>query len=320
MKAEFDQIMWVGNVRTLTFPDQLRAAGLTGCTQISMTPLQCAELRTDGMSLTEIRQRAADNGITAIHLDPLTRWSRSWRPQNMADADAFLGFTTEEFLDIAIGLNATSLSAIHTGPAASVSVNQLTEEFATLCQQAAREGIRCDLEFIPLDWGVPNLKTAATILNGCGNSAAGLVFDFWHFMRGEPDWQLLESFPGERISYVQFADATSTVPAGRSAVDDCLNHRLPLGLGEFDISRLLRTLIDIGGLRRGGPEIFSIVLDIMRADDIAAICRGSLIDALNQAGVEHGLGKGEERWKDLFTASQHGGTQVKPQPAQRSHL
>ena len=320
MKTDFDQIMWVGNVRTLTFPDQLRAARLAGCTQISMTPLQCAELRADGISLIEIRQRAVDSGITAIHLDPLTRWSRSWRPQNMTDADAFLGFTTEEFLDIAVELKATSLSAIHTGPAASVSVNQLTEEFATLCQQAAREGIRCDLEFIPLDWGVPNLATAATILHGCDNSTAGLVFDFWHFMRGEPDWQLLESFPGERISYVQFADATRTVPAGRSAVDDCLNHRLPLGLGEFDISRLLRTLIAIGGLRRGGPEIFSLVLDAMPADDIAAICRGSLIDALNRAGVEHGLGKSDEHWKDRLTTTRHEGTQTEPQPARRSHI
>lgn len=322
MTTNFEHMMWIGNIRALPFPEQLRAARLAGCTHLSVTPLQCAELQAqEGMSLTEIRQRAADNGIDRLHLDPLTRWSRSWRPPNMPDAEAFLGFSTEAFLEIATGLQATSLSAINTGPAGAVSVDQLTEEFALLCQRAGDLGIRCDLEFIPLDWGIPDLKTAMRILDGCAEPDAGLVFDFWHFLRGDPDWQLLESLDGDRISHVQVCDASRVIPAGRAARDDCLQHRLPPGVGEFDITRLLRTLHGIGGLRRMGPEIFSSVLDTLPAEDIAVICRGSMIDALDRAGIEHDLGAAEQDWRQRFETAQSRTSQFRPPLAGRAaHL
>jgi len=302
--TEFDQMMWIGNVRALPFPEQLRAARLAGYTQMSVTPLQYTQLLADGMSPTEMRQRAADNGVQLSHLDPLTRWSRSWLPENMPDAESFFAFTTDEFLRIAVELEATSLTAISTGPLGSVSINQMTEEFAALCRRAAGEGIRCDLEFIPLDWGIPDLKTAARILEDCGDPSAGLVFDFWCFMRGDPDWQALESFPGHRISHVQLCDAEAQMPAGRAPVDDGLQHRLPPGLGQFDVTRLLRTLVDIGGLRRLGPEIFSAVFDSLPAEEIATICRGSLVDALNAAGIEQALGPIDDSWRERFTTAE----------------
>ena len=297
-------MMWIGNVRALSFSDQLQAATEGGFSEMSVTPMQCAQMQASGVSLEQMRHRAQNQGVRLSRLDPLTRWSRSWLPVNVPEAQRnFFAFTTEDFLRTASELEVASLTAISTGPVGSLPVSAMIDEFGTLCQTAAQVGVRCDLEFIPLDWGVPDLSTAWRILEGAGESTAGLIFDFWHFMRSDADWTTLESIPGERISEVQLADATLVVPPGRSLVENCLEDRVPPGCGEFDTARLLQTLDSIGGLRRVGPEIFSAVFDGLTAAEIGTICRGSLVDSLDAAGISHGLGAAIPDWREIFNSA-----------------
>ena len=163
-------------------------------------------------------------------------------------------------------------------------IAQVTESFGTIADKAASHGLHCVLEFIPI-WGIGDLATAWEIVRTVNRSNVGLAFDFWHYIRGGPDHSLLRSIPGDKISYVQVADAEAALPANRTLFDDCLFHRLPPGEGELPINQLLEILKEIGGLQRVGPEVFSAALDRMSADAIAEALRAPYWGALAKAGI-----------------------------------
>ncbi len=153
-------------------------------------------------------------------------------------------------------------------------------------------GLRCDLEFIPF-WGLTDIDTAWKIVKTVDRKNSGLAFDFWHFMRGKPNTELLETIPGDKISTVQVADAAASLPAGRSMIDDNTFFRSMPGEGGFPVVELLKQLHRIGGLNRVGPEIFSADVDKLSADEIGRRCRESMAKVFDLAGVPHRFGEVE---------------------------
>jgi sugar phosphate isomerase/epimerase len=280
----------------------LKATQLAGFDELSMTGPLVLQLIAEGVSPKEMLQRARDANVRLAQLDPLARWSAEWVPHNMpVEWHALFALPPERFLELMAQLEITSLTAMSSGRAGTRSIAQLTDEFAALCQAAAKQGIRVDLEFIPLDWNVPDLSTARQIVHGAKQPNSGIVFDFWHFFRSGADWETLATIPGNRISYVQMCDAGHKIPAHRSAMQDCLEDRLPLSLGELEVGRLIRALHEMGALTRVGPEYFSNHLDGMGPESIAAVSRGSMIEAYDAEGVSHSWGAAPE-WRSLFRA------------------
>ena len=144
-------------------------------------------------------------------------------------------------------------------------------------------GIRCDLEFVPM-WGLRDLRTAWTIVEGAGRANSGLMFDFYHYLRGNPDDALLETIPSDKISAVQIADANATVNPNISLFQDCIFRRVPPGEGAFPVTRLLEILERQDALSRLGPEIFSQTLDRMTGDEIADVTAAAFKQALDEGG------------------------------------
>ncbi len=97
-------------------------------------------------------------------------------------------------------------------------------------------------------------------------------------MRGDPDFELLATIPGDRITGVQLCDATAEVPFGVPPAYDGLNNRRAPGDGDFPVRRIIEALRAIGGLNNVGLEIFSPVFDAMPADAIGERSR-RLLDA-----------------------------------------
>jgi Xylose isomerase-like TIM barrel len=106
-----------------------------------------------------------------------------------------VGFDEDDFFRMAEALGATSFTAWSGFAAGRYSLEQIEDAFGKLCRRAAMEGLRCDLEFIPV-FGVSNLTMAWDILRHVDAPNSGLVFDFWHYMRSGPDEALLRSIPG----------------------------------------------------------------------------------------------------------------------------
>jgi sugar phosphate isomerase/epimerase len=280
--------MWGGNVRALPLLERFRATVRAGFGGLSVTPLEYLGWLAAGLSTADILSMAKDHDVRIVSLDPLARWLPSWKPHRLDLSIvplAFVSTSEDDFFRIADALQVDSCTAISAAPPGQVALEKMIERFAALCDRAASHGMRVDLEFIPLDLGIPDLATAWSIVSAADRTNGGLTFDFWHYMRSGADQALLKTIPGQKITAVQISDGLREVPASRSRYQDCFLDRLPPGEGEFPIESTLAALREIGALSRVGPEIFSSELDAMDADTIGDICGSSLRSALDSVGV-----------------------------------
>jgi sugar phosphate isomerase/epimerase len=278
------RMMWNGTVRALPLKEQLRAAAIARCEGLSVTASEYTARLASAISTRDMKATADDAGVRITHLDPFLRWVDRWRPDLPGEGfptDA-IAFDADDFFSIASALEVESLTAWAGFPAGRYQTPQLIDAFGALCRRAKREGLRCDLEFIPV-FGIRDLRTAWQIVDGVGASNSGVMFDLWHYMRGGRDDALLRSILGDKITGVQLCDATLTVPRGMSlAYDGLNNHRAP-GDGEFPIHEIVEALWQSGGLNIVGLEVFSQELDRMSADAIGERCRAILDQTLLMA-------------------------------------
>lgn len=286
--------MWVGTVRSLPLAQQLEASFAAGCGALSITPYNYSRWLSEGLSTKDMLAMAADHDVHLSPLDPYSRWATHWRPDNLDPSQfplSFFDFDEDDFFRIADALEVDSISAIITCPKHQVSMAQLIEGFAKLCDRASDVGLRVDLEFIPF-WGLADLAGAWEVVRSADKRNSGIVFDFWHYFRGNPDAALLDTIPGDRISTVQITDADAFLRPGRSMLDDNSLHRVPPGEGGLPVVELLQQLDRIGGLNRVGPEIFSSAFDKLSAPEIGRRCRTSCLKVFEAAGLS-------ERWPAL---------------------
>ena len=272
------RVMWNGTVRALSLKDQLCAAAISRCDELTITPSDYLKWLGSCIPTRDIKAMAADAGVRIMHLDPLVRWVDDWRPDIPRDQFPTdpIAFDADDFFRMAAALEATSFTAWAAFPAGRYGLPALVDAFGALCRRAASEGLRCDLEFIPV-FGVPDLKTAWAIVDGAGATNSGLVLDLWHYMRGGRDDQLLASIPGDRITAVQLCDATAELPLGMPLVEDGLNNRRVPGEGDFPVDEVVEVLRTSGGLNNVGLEVFSPRFDAMSAEAIGTLS-GDVLD------------------------------------------
>ena len=273
------RIMWNGTVRALPLREQLRAAAIAGCEALSVTPSDYVAWLGKSISTRDIKLMAEDAGVRITHFDPFVRWVEQWQPDLPGEdfpTDS-IAFDADDFFRMAGALGVESFTAWAGFPAGRYGIPQVIDAFGALCKRAAAEGLRCDLEFIPV-FGIPDLRSAWEIVESAGASNSGIVLDMWHYIRGGRDDAVLRAIPGERITGVQLCDATAHVPAGMSLAYDGLNNRRLPGDGEFPISEIVDVLRKTDGLNVVGLEIFSPAFDRMSAPEIGGKCR-EVLDA-----------------------------------------
>lgn len=276
--------LWSGTVFGATFQERLDAALAGGFGSVSMFPIDYRQARDSGLSDADMRALMEERGVEVAVLDPYCQWVPRWEPPaGMSEADlAFMNFPERAFLEAAVALGVESVSVIEVF-GQTFPVEQLTERFASFCDRAAQEGLRVHLEFMPFS-GVPDLATAWRIVRDAGRANGGLVFDVWHYYRGNPDDALLAALPGEKIYVVQVSDAPSK--AENDLLAESSHRRLLPGEGAVDLGRILRTLHEIGGLSSVGAEVFSD--DLMADGPLSAGRRAGerLRTVLGDVGLE----------------------------------
>jgi hypothetical protein len=107
--------MWIGNVRNLSFQDQLRATIAVDLNELSMTPLDFDRNLAKGLSARDMRMMAADAGVSLPILDPMASWAPHWR-SGISDAAwmEFLGYSADDFFRIAEQLGVSTMTVIGT--------------------------------------------------------------------------------------------------------------------------------------------------------------------------------------------------------------
>jgi sugar phosphate isomerase/epimerase len=268
-------LMPFSNVAHLPLAEKFEATRIAGYSALSLMPYELDQLEAAGTPPSEVRARAADAGVHVARLDPLNTWSRIWLPDNMDDAYvATVNTTKERMFTLCTAVGATQISLNATFPRGSMTLDQITEDYAAICRDAAEHGLMCDLEFIPL-WGVPTLQMGWDIVRGVGAPNSGLVFDTWHFVRGGSEIALLSDIPGNKIHCVQLNDGPLLLPPGVTIKDNCYDRKFP-GDGGFPNVAIVEVLARTGGLNHVGAEVFSPVLAGMTAQEIGDVSRDSV--------------------------------------------
>jgi sugar phosphate isomerase/epimerase len=260
--APLGYTLWAGTVGfTSPLAERFAAAAATGCRQATLSPPDVLRAAEDGTTAAEIGRMAADLGLDLI-IDPVM----NWYPDREPSPSRFAGVSTDDALRMCEALGVTSLSAIATG-SSDVPVPELAGYLARLCDRAARFGARVHLEFIPFTI-VATLRTAWDLVRAADRPNGGLVFDTWHFFRGDPQLDVLETIPGDRIFQIQLDDAPAQ-PQGPLRQET--SRRLLPGDGDLDLITTIRALHRIGALRWVGPEVISPDLAALPVLDAATL-------------------------------------------------
>ena len=270
--ADIDWILWSGTVGLeRPIPERVEAAVAFDFTSVSVSPLDIHQAEQGGIPAKEIGRMIREQGLRII-VDPVMNWHPG------TSASRFASFSAEQSLRWIEALEAVSLTAVAMDET-DVPVAAIGEPFAGLCDRAADIGAQVHLEFMPISC-VATLREAWTIVDYADRANGGIVFDTWHFFRGDPDFDLLATVPGDRIYCVQIDDAAAIPRA--SLRDDTKNRLLP-GDGDLDLARAVRALAEIDALRWVGPEVISPVLEAMPAVEAARLASGKVRELIANA-------------------------------------
>jgi sugar phosphate isomerase/epimerase len=242
--------------------EKVQAASLAGYWGLSVSALDYAGARAEGLRNDEIRDLIGEEGLTPTDAEALTQWlAAAIDPSRAAARDA----EERTLFPAAAAIECQAVVAIHLSRK-EVDVALAVEAFAGLCDRAYEHGLNVHLEFLP--WtGIANLQTARAIVETAGRSNGRLIIDSWHLQRSGDGWKALGDLPGHLVGSVQLSDAPAQ--AQESLVEETMHDRLLPGEGAIDLAGLIRTLDAIGSITPIGIEVISDRLNALPVQTVA---------------------------------------------------
>jgi 4-hydroxyphenylpyruvate dioxygenase len=153
---------------------------------------------------------------------------------------------------------------------ASDDLDLRAEQMALLAERAARRKLR--IAFEALAWGgaVKYYRQVWDIVQRANRPNLGVALDSFHTLALKDDWHPIKDIPGQRIFYMQLADApwVNTDPLTHSR-----HYRCFPGQGEMDVTGFVGAVLDSG---YNGPMSLEIFSDECRA----APARSTAADAM----------------------------------------
>jgi sugar phosphate isomerase/epimerase len=253
-----------------TLHEQIDATAAAGYHHVSVSAHDMRALDDD--ALRALARYGQQRSVSLTMIDgyyPWQRMSGSKLEGKVLSLDAILHMA--EILDSRF-IGALALPLGH-------PLDSFVEGFTPSAAKVADAGRILTLEFAPVA-GVTDLESALEVVRPAGFESAGIVFDTWHFNRGNPDYALLESLQGNEIKTVQFSDAAAEVQG--SLWEDTIAHRLQPGDGSFDLDRLTLALEKLGVLDWYGPEVISTTMQAMGPSEAATVSARRLDEYLTR--------------------------------------
>lgn len=262
-------VLWSGTLG-LESPvaGRVEAAVAAGFSRLSLSPLDVVRAREQGGSAAALGEQLRAAGLEPV-MDPVMNWYGG----SPSPLSRFGRFGTDEALAMSEEMGAVSITVVaQPGPGRPVA--EVARGFGAVCDRAAAWGAQVHLEFLPMT-EVRDVRTAWQVVETADRHNGGLLFDTWHFFRGDPDYEALQQVPGDRVFGVQVDDAYERV---RGTMRDDTLHRLLPGQGSFDLYGVLTVLDRMGALTWVGPEVMSPVLEAMPPVEAALLAGGLVRD------------------------------------------
>ncbi len=144
-------------------------------------------------------------------------------------------------------------------PAAIGDDQRSTTQLAQLAERAGKRGLRVGFE--ALSWGthISTLDHAYKLVEAVDHPHLGLIIDSFHTLALPHDWSGLSGIAGERIFFMQLADAPRL---GMNVLPLSRHFRCFPGQGEFPVAEFVTAALEAG---YAGPISLEIFNDDMRA-------------------------------------------------------
>jgi sugar phosphate isomerase/epimerase len=174
------------------------------------------------------------SGLRPVVLEAALAWAGT-------DADA-AGQEAEQYAELVAAQGSNIVAAV-TMEDTIPDVDRARRQLRALARAVSARGATVCVEFFA--WSaVRDLRIAWDLVGPIPE--VGLILDSFHWQRqpGGPAWDLLSSIPGERITYLQLADAAANPMEDPEA--EAMTSRLLPGAGVVDFARLFDALDAIG--------------------------------------------------------------------------
>ncbi len=257
-----------------TLPEKLEAAATIGFDAVEIFE---NDLLTYDGTPAQVRRFAEDLGLAIGLFQPFRDFEAMPEPQrarNLDRAERKFDLMGELGADLILACSNVQLAAIDDPARAAADLHEMAE-------RAARRGLRVGYE--ALAWGrhVKRWRDAWAIVQAAAHPALGLIVDSFHTLALGDDFAGIADLPGDRIFFVQLADA----PLMSADVLSWSRHfrNFPFQ-GALDVTGFLRAVLQSG---YAGPLSLEIFNDEFRAAPARLTARDglrSLILAEAEAG------------------------------------
>jgi 4-hydroxyphenylpyruvate dioxygenase len=203
----------------------------------------------------DVRRYAGDVGLAIDLFQPFRDFEGVSDEQLRRNLDR-----AERKFDVMEELGAPLMLACSNASAEVIDDDELAAaQLTELATRAAARGLKVGYE--ALSWGtrVNTFEHAWRILEKANHPHLGLIVDSFHTLALPDDWSGLSKLPGERIFFVQLADAPRL---GMQALPLSRHFRCFPGQGDFAVQDFLQSVLATGYTGTISLEIFN---DDMRA-------------------------------------------------------
>lgn len=242
-----------------SFRERAEAAGRAGFNGFGFE-LCDLEHVLQSTSLREVRSILQANGLHLVEIEVLLDWFCEGERRVASDS------ARERMLRLAESLGACHIKVGSDITGAEWPLDRVTEEFARLCDQAARAGTRVGIELLPVA-SLATLTDGMAVVEGAGRKNGGLVIDIWHMTRGNIDFSEIAALPRSSITHVELDDGPA-VPQ-RSFFEETICCRELCGEGQFDIAGFLGAIRATGYQGTFGIELLSDAHRLRSVDEAA---------------------------------------------------
>ncbi len=234
------------------------------------------DLVVHGGTPRDVGNMVRDHGLEIAILQPFRDfegWTGAMRLKAFEEAERKFDLMGELGTDLV--LLCSSVAAESLG-----ETSRVVEDFTMLGDRAAKRGIRVGFE--ALAWGhhIRDVAQAWDVVQRCNHPNVGLIIDSFHTLVRKNDPDEIRSIPGNRIFFVQIADAPAIE---MDVLQLSRQHRMLPGEGDFDVNAVVSAVLAAGYT---GPLSLEIFRSSFPPDSSRLIAAGSyraLVNLVNWA-------------------------------------
>lgn len=217
-------------VLSLPPPEMIRVAARTGYRSVGLRMIAVTPetpgypLMSDPAMMRETKAAMAETGVSVHDIEFV---------KIVPDIDVAV---LESFVAAGAELGAKQVITAPYDP----DLDRLAERLGAIADLAERYGLGAVLEFFP--WTVvPDLATAAQVVDATARNNVGILVDTLHFDRSDSSTDQLNQIPPARLPFVHVCDAPAEKPdTTEGMLHTARAERLPPGSGGIDILGILR--------------------------------------------------------------------------------